>query len=62
MEEVSASKGTIKNYSGYIMCLHRKNTPRISVKVCEHGCQLKEGCKEYRMFFDDQSVKSKLVN
>ena len=62
MEGVLASKSTIKIFSGYIMCLHRKNTPRISVKVCEQSCQLKGECKEYRIFFDDQSVKSKLVN
>jgi hypothetical protein len=62
MEEVLTSEGTIKNFTGYIMCLHRKNTPRISVKVCEQSCQLKDECKEYRIFFDDQSVKSKLVN
>ena len=62
MEEILAPKDTIKIFSGYIMCLHRKNTPRISVKVCEQSCQLKGECKEYRIFFDDQSVKSKLVN
>jgi hypothetical protein len=62
MEEVLVSKSTIKNFSGYIMCLHRKNTPRISVKVCEQSCPLKDECKEYRIFFDDQSVKSKVVH
>jgi hypothetical protein len=62
MEEVLASKGTIKIFRGYIMCLHRKNTPRISVKVCEQSCHLKDECKEYRVFSNDQSVKSKLVN
>jgi hypothetical protein len=62
MEGVIASKDTVKIFSGYIMCSHRKNTPRISVKVCEHSCQFKDGCKEYRIFFDDWSVKSKLVN
>jgi hypothetical protein len=62
MEELSVSKGTVKNFSGYIMCLHRKNTPRISVKVCEQSCQFKGECKEYRIFFDDQLVESKLAN
>lgn len=62
MEEVLVSKSTIKNFSGYIMCLHRKNTPRISVKVCEQSCPLKDECKEYRIFFDDQSVNSKVVH
>lgn len=62
MEGVLASKDTIKVFSGYIMCLHRKNTPRISVKVCEQSCPLKDECKEYRIFFDDQSVKSKVVH
>jgi hypothetical protein len=62
MEGVLASKSAIKNFSGYIMCLHRKNTPRISVKVCEQSCPFKSECKEYRIFFDDQSGKSRSVN
>ena len=62
MEEVLAFKGPIKNFGGYIMCLHRKNTPRISVKVCEQSCRLKGECKEYRVFSNDQSGKNRLVN
>ena len=62
MEEVAVSKDIVKNFNAYIMCLHRKNTPRISVKVCEHSCQFKGECKEDRIFFNDQSEKSKLAN
>jgi hypothetical protein len=62
MEAVTTAKDTEKIFSEYIMCSHRKNTPRISVKVCEQSCQFKSECKEYRMFFNDQSVKGKLIN
>lgn len=62
MEGVLAHKNSVKIFSGYIMCLHRKNTPRISVKVCEQSCQIKGKCKEYRIFFDEQSLKTSSVN
>jgi hypothetical protein len=62
MEGVATSKETVKVFSGYIMCSHRKNTPRISVRVCEQSCQFKEECKEYRIFFNNQSVKANLAN
>lgn len=35
----------------YILCGNRKNTPRISIEVCERSCRLKEKCKQYRTFF-----------
>lgn len=37
--------------SVYILCGNRKNTPRISIEVCERSCRLKERCKQYRTFF-----------
>ena len=62
MDEALAHKSLIKSFSGYIMCLHRKNTPRISVKVCEQTCQFKVECKEYQLFSKGQSLKSNLIN
>ena len=62
MEGCVAQKTPVKNFNGYIMCFHRKNTPRISIKVCELSCQLKRECKEYRIFSEMQALKNKSLN
>ena len=52
MEACQSQTIPFKNPSEYIVCLHRKNNPRISVRICEQNCRLKEQCKEYQKFFD----------
>ena len=34
----------------YIICDHRRNAPRISVKVCERSCKMKDCCVEYKLY------------
>jgi hypothetical protein len=33
--------------SNYIVCLKKRNNPRIDIRVCQKKCDLKEDCKEY---------------
>lgn len=51
--DVASTKETV-----YILCGNRKNTPRISIEVCERGCRLKEKCKQYRIFFQGRMLTS----
>jgi hypothetical protein len=51
MEQILPAKVPSPGPSGYVICLHRKNNPRISVKVCEQSCLFKKECQEYRVFF-----------
>ena len=31
----------------YIVCLKKRNNPRIDIRVCQKKCDLKDDCKEY---------------
>ena len=31
----------------YIVCHRKRNSPRLSVRICEEKCSFKEVCKEY---------------
>ena len=33
--------------SDYIVCLKKRNNPRMNVRVCQHKCPDKEDCKAY---------------
>jgi hypothetical protein len=33
--------------SDYIVCLRKRNNPRMNVRVCQHKCPDKEDCKAY---------------
>lgn len=52
-KEVPSTKESV-----YILCGNRKNTPRISIEVCERSCRLKEKCKQYRTFFLGRALAS----
>lgn len=51
MEACQSQNILINNPSEYIVCLQRKNNPRISVRICEQSCRFKDRCKEYQSFF-----------
>lgn len=51
MEQCLSQANPLSDSGEYIICFHRKNNPRISVRVCEQNCRFKERCKEYRTFF-----------
>jgi len=51
MEACQSQNTLINTPSGYIVCLQRKNNPRISVRICEQSCRFKDNCKEYQSFF-----------
>jgi len=51
MEKYQSTKPLFQYPGEYIVCLHRKNNPRISVTVCEQNCRFKKRCKEYQTFF-----------
>jgi hypothetical protein len=51
MEACQPQNVIVKSRSEYIVCLQRKNNPRISVRICEQSCKLKDQCKEYQSFF-----------
>lgn len=55
MEQTLDHQTQGKNSGCYIVCLHRKNSPRISVEICERNCRFKDRCKEYREFFQSLS-------
>lgn len=31
----------------YLFCQKKRNTPRISVRICQEKCSFKDECKEY---------------
>jgi hypothetical protein len=31
----------------YIVCLKKRNNPRIDIRVCQKKCDLKDDCEEY---------------
>ena len=31
----------------YIVCHRKRNSPRLSIRICEEKCPFKEACKEY---------------
>jgi hypothetical protein len=31
----------------FIVCLKKRNNPRIDIRVCQKKCDLKDDCKEY---------------
>jgi hypothetical protein len=33
--------------SNYIVCLKKRNNPRMDVRICQAKCDLKDDCKEY---------------
>ncbi len=33
--------------SDYIVCHRKRNSPRLSVRICEERCEYKNQCKEY---------------
>lgn len=33
--------------SNFIVCLKKRNNPRIDIRVCQKKCDLKDDCKEY---------------
>ncbi len=33
--------------SEYIVCLRKRNSPRLSIRICQEKCPFKDNCKEY---------------
>jgi len=31
----------------YIVCLKKRNNPRIDIRICQKKCDLKDDCEEY---------------
>jgi hypothetical protein len=44
----------------YIVCLRKRNSPRLSVRICKEKCPFKDTCKEY-LAYQKMSVKPEQV-
>lgn len=42
----------------YIVCYKKRNNPRMDIRVCEQKCPLKEECKEFQAYRNQQADSS----
>jgi len=46
--------------SEYIVCLRKRNSPRLSIRICKEKCPFKDKCKEY-LAYQEMSVQPEQV-
>lgn len=46
--------------SEYIVCLRKRNSPRLSIRICQEKCPFKDKCKEY-LAYQEMSVQPEQV-